>query len=409
VVPTMTASLVAPPTHPSVAWFHSGDFGFSPTKRFSLEGGKNVLKLTDVPVFRSGVFRDSMGELNTWETLHMTQMQNNFDYLRAHKTFENVPVRRGHGSFFSDAMDSLIGWHTALRTQDMQSPVDGVTYTYLLTDFYIFDKDAAEKVAEDNWPNRSSEIGTYVNNAQTEYWPCYMGFAYVDIPAVEGLNFRKYQKDAGPRFSILVDDPKEFGVTSLTNPAAPAGPAAPASPPSLELPGAGQPAQSTQPTQPLQFSIGGRQTTDYAAVQAHIIAIEGRNATLEQFATESAAAGRRNFVAALARESKILQTQVGDDKTGLTAHALSLNDEQFAAFKAIYEAAPSATVLQQHGQTNGTGNPIVSGGQPKNERTERISVLTEIVARHRMGGTTEADIAKMPSYIELQQLTAAAS
>jgi hypothetical protein len=397
----MTSLLL--PQKPSVAWFHSGDYGFEPTKKFAIaDGGKNVLQLSDVPVFRSGAFRDSMGDLNTWESLHMQQMKSNFDYLVSNKTFSQVPVRRGHGSFFSDPMDSLIGWHTGIRSQEMQSPVDGLTYTYLLADYYVFDQAAAENIDAGNWPNRSSEVGTYVNNVATEYWPCYMGFAYVDIPAVEGLNFSKYKKDAGPKFSILIDNPKEFGVTQMTPPAAP--PALPE--PQLPVAPAG-------PTQPLSFSIGGKSSSDYAAVQAHIVHLEGRNATLEQFATESARTGRLNFVSALAADGKILQTQVGDQEvgkeTGLTAHVVSLDDAQFSAFKAIYEAIPPNALLGKHGQANATGNPIVSGGQPKDERTERMSVLTEIIGRHRMSGKSDADIAKMPSYIELQQLTAAGS
>lgn len=371
--------------------------------------GRNVLQLTDVPVFHSGTFRDSWGDLNTWEGLHISQMVLNFDYLKGNRTFDQVPVRKGHGSFLSEPMDGLIGWHSGLRVADLQSPSDGLTYTYLLADYYIFDKDAADNVDAGNWPNRSSEIGTYVNNAQTEYWPCYMGFAYVDIPAVEGLNFSKYQRDAGTaKFSILIDNPKEFGVTSPTSPTGA---------PELPAPGASTqsasaaPGNSGTPTQPLQFSVGGRSTTDYAAVQAHIIQLEGRNATLEQFASESARTGRLNFVSSLATEGKILQSQVGTQEagkeTGLTAHVLTLDDTQFAAFKNIYASLPVNSLLANHGNSNGTGSPIVSGGGTADERTQRIGVLTEIVSRHRMTGAKEEDIAKMPSFIELQQLTAA--
>lgn len=401
---TMTSSLLVPPK-PSVAFFHSASFGPEPTKKFAMADGRNVLQLTDVPVFHSGTFRDSWGDLNTWEGLHISQMVLNFDYLKGNHTFDQVPVRKGHGSFLSEPMDGLIGWHSALRTADLQSPVDGNTYTYLLADYYIFDKDAAENVDQGNWPNRSSEIGVYVNNAQTEYWPCYMGFAYVDIPAVEGLNFSKYQRDAGTtKFSILIDNPKEFGVTSSIG--------------APELPAPGAPNQthpaaptSGAPTQPLHFSIGGKSTSDYAAVQAHIIQLEGRNATLEQFASESARTGRLSFVSSLAKDGKILQAQVGEQEsgkeTGLTAHVLTLDDAQFAAFRKIYEALPVNSLLANHGNSNGTGNAVLAG--TPDERTQRISVLTEIVARHRMGGASETDIQKMPSYVELQQLTAAKS
>lgn len=395
----MTATILAPPTQPSVVWFHSGDFGFEPTKKFTMAGGRNVLQLKDVPVFRSGEFRNSMGDLNTWEDLHLSQMQSNFEYLKANGTLPNIPVRKGHGSFLSEPMDSLVGWHDSVHTEQMKSPVDGLSYTYLLADYYIFDQEAAERVDAGDWPNRSAEIGGYTSNNQTQYWPLYMGFAYVDIPAVEGLNFSKYQKEAGGKLSILVDDLKEF---SVTNPVVP--PVAPPVAPVLPVVPATE-THSAPAAVPFSFSLFGTVSSDFAAVQAHITRLESEKTLNDQFKKEQATAARDNFVAGLAAGDtpKILQGQV----EGMKAHVQTLDDSQFAAFKTIYDGLPGIGVLQQHGNSNGTGNPIIAGAGTKDEKGERISVLTEMVDRHRLAGVmSEEQITKTNSYVELQRLKA---
>lgn len=416
----MPNALLAPGQRRSVVLFSSGYDGFQPKCHFEAAvNGKQNLVVENVPVFRSGQFSDSRGIQHTWEPLHMSQMLTNFNYLKDNGTFPEVPVRKGHGGFLSDPMDSLIGWHTGLSTQSMKSPVDGQEYDYLLASFSIFDADAAQHIAAGDWPNRSSEIGNYVNNAESEYWPAYMGFAYVDIPAVEGLNFHKYEKVADGKFSILVSDKKEFGVTAPANngPTAPAGQASAGLPDPIADAAAAQAlaarhanaaaaaAAAHAATQAATtFTINGQAVSDFAAVQAHI-------ATLEAFQSDQITAGRTSFVSSLAAGTapKIAQTQV----ESLTKLVHGMTNEQFEQFKASYDLAPANTLFAQHGQTNASGQtevaPAGGAGVPVSPAADRLSIVTETVSRHRLTGMKDEDLKKTASYIEMQQLTAAAA
>lgn len=408
----MTQTLARPERQAPTVLFSSGLWGFKPKYTFQkADDGKVVwVQVVDMPVFRSGSFADSMGYMHTWEPIHIEQMVTNFNYLKDNGTFPKVPVRRGHGGLFADPMDSLIGWHESVRSEEMVSPIDGETHTYLLATYSIFDEPAAQHVSEDNWPNRSAEIGMYVTNSEAEFYPAYMGFAYVDIPAVEGLNFAKHQKETGAQFSLLISDPKEFGVTApaatsqgvptppaTPAPAAPAAPAAvPAAPAATEQHQAPVAPVAPAPVAPAaahSFSIAGRATTDFAAVQAHIV-------NLESFQRETLEAGRTNFVSSLAAGAapKIVASQV----ESLTELALSMDDAQFSKFKKSYEDAPANALFAAHGQPNSSGD---SNGGTVDATADRINVLKETVSRHRMGGVmTEEQLQKTNSYKELKSL-----
>jgi hypothetical protein len=191
-LPAVVPNATWPSMDGSLHFASNGNFG-APRKMFRRtfeRGGKEVtsLRLEGVPVFRSGTFRDSWGEQTTWEQMHMAQMVANFNFLRNQQIFADVPVRKGHGSFLGDPMDSLIGYMDGMSNQDLVSKVDGVTYNYLLADYDILDPEAMDKIESGLWRNRSAEIGTFVTNNEAAYTPTFMGFAYVDIPAVEGLN-----------------------------------------------------------------------------------------------------------------------------------------------------------------------------------------------------------------------------
>lgn len=374
--------------------------------------GADILQVSDLPVFRSGTFRDSWGIQHTWEPIHMEDMVRNFDYLRSKGTFAQVPVKRGHGSLFGEPMDNLIGWHTGLTSAEMKSPVDGQPYTYLVASFDVFDQSAMQHIAAGNWPNKSSEIGTYVNNEEAEYFPAYFGFAYVDIPAVEGLNFARFAK-ADTRFSILVPDVKEFGVsapaggtatqsTTLPDPlAAPAAPAAPVAPPAAPAAPAAD-APHAAPAAPHTFTIGGRPTADFGEVQRHI-------GLLEEFQSETVKSGRTAFVSSLAEGDapKIAASQVPD----LTELALGLSDEQFSKFQSSYTAAPANPLFGQYSAGNASpadNTPAAPPNSPSGA-DQRKTDLEEIVARHKASGMNEAALHKTKSWVELQTLIAASA
>jgi hypothetical protein len=377
--------------------------------------GHTVLRVENFPVFRSGTFRDSMGIQHTWESLHIDQMVAHFNLLKNRNIFADVPVRKGHGSFLGDPMDTLIGYHTDVRSMSRNASHDGKEYHFLDVDFEILDPDAQEKVKSGLWRNRSSEIGSYTTNDEAEFWPVYQGFAFVDIPAVEGLREFSNSKGVGSAFSICFEESKEApsvgeevkpegapteGQPTETNPT-PQPVVTPVTEPvtepvtqpeegeeekeaAVEKPAATVPAQHGISGRSFSFKIGGAQTSDYAAVQRHI---EG----LEQFQRETLETGRKNFVNSLAKDNKIAATQI----ESLTEFALGLNDKQYEQWAKTYEAAPALPVFAQHGQQARTGD----------NTNEALEVAREIVKRHRQSGMSEEQIQATASWKRLQELS----
>ena len=169
-----------------------GSANFSGVKMFRKNDGSNNLVIQAMPVFRSGTFRNSWGEQTTYSDLHIQQMVTNFDYLKQTGIFADIPVRSSHPEpWFRNSTEEVIGYVSSLTTEKRQHPVTGQEYTYLLADYEVSDPTAAEKIEKKLYRNRSAEVGMYADNDDAEYYPVLLGFAYVDIPAVEGLNFGK--------------------------------------------------------------------------------------------------------------------------------------------------------------------------------------------------------------------------
>lgn len=384
--------------------------------KFAKKNGEpDILLVTGVPVFRAGTFRDSWGEQSTWSEEDLQMMVDNYTKLRDDFLFEDVPVRDGHPSFLmglTPGAGEVVGHHNDLRMEKLESR-DGNTYPYLVADFEISEPHAAGKIQRRTWRNRSSEIGAYRTNAEVEYAPVYMGVAYVDIPAVEGLNVnghRKFSRESGNRFFTMAG--RDFSVSdsdknppgtgtpptqpSPTTPPAPTPTTPPTTPPTsppapgVPAPGVTPPVQHAAPSQYTEFRVNGQPTTDFAAVQRHITALEGfQKETIEQ--------GRKDFVAKLASDNKILAAAIPSTEV----FALGLQPEQFTAWKATWDVAPGNPALAKHGQQ--------SGGTPgMNSRDDRIEVLKEQVAQHSRTGMSQENLQKLGSYKELQTLLAQA-
>ena len=305
---TMTQALEA---NRQVAFFTSSNFGPAHKKGhyYAKDDGTRAYRMEGVPVFRSGEFRDSMGKLHLFDTIHMQMLANNFSLLHQ-GAFPDPQVRCNHPGLFSGGgLDQVIGYVDNLTTLDHTSSVDGETYTYLLADFDVLDEDAATKIDSTLWRHRSAEIGFYETNNGMEFWPVLVGFAYVDIPAVEGLNgFSKFANalpGVGETFvavagdkeddPVVVDNNKDGQQGSSQHSSGATG--APAAPPAVGAPPAVAPA-------PHVFKIGGKDTTDFAAVQAHIASLEASNTELTQFQNETKSAGRNAFVDSLGAGDK---------------------------------------------------------------------------------------------------------
>ncbi len=348
-------------------------FGWKPTM-FRKDNG--ALSVEGAAVFRSGTFRDSMGEQGTWEPLHIKQAVDNYNHLSSSGIFADVPVRDGHSGWIISNMPGngrVVGYHTKLWNEQLTAPHDNQNYEYLLTNFDITDPRAAEQILNGTWRNRSAEMGTYRTNSEAEYWPVYMGVAYVDIPAVEGLKFSGNQPAATGRLFVFMDT-KETGVATDT-PGTPQGQAAPAA-----LLGVPQPATS--------FSINGAATTDVVAVQTHITA-------LERFRAETQESNRTDFVTSQVQAGKLLATQV--DSMG--AFAKSLTPEQFEAWKATFTAAPVTPLTANHG--GGVSNPDNSAQSGVSAEDQAVANDLETVRMHRMAGTSSDKIKETASYKRL--------
>lgn len=400
---------------------YSSDMGSS-TPENIYENGK-LVGVNGIAVFRSGTFRDSMGFQHVWEDIHIDQMISNFEFLRGRGIFDSVPVRAGHPSFLANPINEVIGYVTNLYKKMLVSKVDGKEYSYLLADYSISDPVAAEKIDNQLWRNRSAEIGSYVTNDEMEFWPTFMGFAYVDIPAVEGLNF---SKNNGSKFSVLIDseedavtvkntgltegdaegttstsgvetgvnedgtvvstdegDNKEVNETS--NDATDEGDDSDESTDESIDESAKRLVEGDFSKKKFSFRINGNETFDFASVQSHID-------TLEAALSEQRDARRKEFVDELFNKNIILACQKDD----LTSLVLSMDDNQFNVYSKVMESAPVQNRLENY-SANDNGN---SGHEPgvRDTLSPEIINAKSVVLQHKRAGMKLDDIKNTKSY-----------
>jgi hypothetical protein len=144
---------------------------------------------------------------------------------------------------------------------------------------------------------------------------------------------------------------------------------------------------SQAPQETFCFSINGAQVTDFAAVQAHITA-------LETFRRETIEHDRREFVAGLVRDNMILANQ----SDALTSLAVSMTDTQFSEFKTAYQHGAAAPLLGSYGASGGKGPDATTADKAE------IETLEEIVTQHLRAGKTLDEVQKFDSYQRLQKL-----
>lgn len=412
----------------NVILYSEGTGQFSPTHSFQTvkdeqtQVESQVLQVLGMPVFRTGSFKDSMGELSTWETLHIDQMVSSFSFLREHSIFPEVPVREGHGSFFGEPMTGLVGYHTGLSARDAVAP-DGQTYRYILADFTLNKPEAQQAYLNGLWRNRSAEVGFYEDNKGTSYYPVFQGFAFVDIPAVQFLNL--FGKEKQRSFSVLFE--KEIPMSApVTPPVAPTlnpdgsiapsgggqlhgAPALPippvVTPPALVVP-AGEPAAPVTPTAPgnAQFTCNGQQTSDFAAVQSYITKLETDAASFNAFKADQTRIGRVAFVKKLAADKKILASQVGSDEagkeTGLIGLALTLDEAQFTTWSATYESLPVNPLFTT--QPSGGGTDPAEGDLSDDEKEYKAA--KDRVEWHRSARMPQPDLENTESWKTYKRL-----
>lgn len=374
------------------------------------ESGTFLVK--GMPVFRSGTFKDSMGSQNTWEVEHLETMVSNFKNLKGKNILAHIPVRDGHKSLFGGS-GRVVGYVTDVYLGGK----DAKGNTLLLADYEITEPDAVEKIERGTFRARSSEIGFYETNDEALYWPVFQGFAFVDIPAVEGL-FSKSSDD----LDFLPTHDDEEAPMGTKNHSAAEGPVedqepvgepaeeasaadeasaeeseeSEASEPSAEEPSAsGDDEGDDEGSQDFSAPGGGIRlfgtpTTDLAAVQRHIDNLESLNGDFVR-------ASRDQFIDGLANSNIIPATQVD----AMKAHARSLTVEQYESFQSVYKDAAPNSLFANH--ADGVTNSEGSEGTTPTERTE-IDTLRERVEFARKSGISQADLENMESYKRLQAL-----
>lgn len=345
----------------------------------SSKGEGTSLIIEGKPIFRSGSFSDSEGFEHEWEVIHLSQMTDHFSLLSSRGVFEDIPIRKGHpdrGGLFGgesrNRMDELVGYITGIKTEVRKNPTDGVEYTYLLADLEIIEEAAKKNVSSGLWRNMSAEIGPYITNNNAEYWPCLMGVAYVDIPAVEGL---KNHSKSSQSFSLIMEE----GMTQSSLPNNP-------NPPVPETP------------KQVSFSINGAATSDFAVIQKHITDLERENTTLREFRKEAEESGRENFVNSCISENKIPAGQ----KDGYVAYAKGLDPAAFSSWKALMDATPALSITGAQGA--GFSQQAPGTNSEPDAKEQRISDLKGMVSTHSMNNTPHERIKEMPSYKELVSL-----
>lgn len=392
----MSQTLKAPAQRRSTL-FASGAMAMGPKPKH-YRRGDGALVVEKQAVFRSGTFRDSMGSQSTWEQLHIDQMVANYSLLRGRNLLSDLPVRDGHPGFLisgTEGTGKVVGWHTELQAQIVDT--DRGQTTFLLASYVLTEPDAAEKYERGTYRNRSSEVGTYVTNDEAEFWPAYMGFAFVDIPAVEGLNNVEFSKSTASAYAerdvIFLFDRENPLTTPPIAPQTTLG--APILPPALH--GTPQPQQPVQaPTPPQAFMLNGSASADVGQVQAHIT-------TLETFRNETLEAARVSFVTGLVKSNKLMASQ----EAAMTKFAKELSAEQFTSWKAAMDAAPQISVLGMHGAP--TGGEMKPPTGTTDAATSELESARSIVRMHELAGKTKDFIQSTESYKTIQRLSGATS
>lgn len=394
--------------------------------------GTHVLR--GIRIFKSGTFKDSLGIERTWTDDHLNKMVVNFNTLRRLGAFVDVPVRANHTGDVRDVVGYFSGMY-----------IDPEDHQFLAADIEFTEPDAISKWNRGTFRSRSSEIGMYETNDGTTYFPTVVGLAFVDIGAVEGLHNKapntqftyehnivdKESTDMNLEQWLAAGHKAEDWVSAVQYAAwvqavnyaqalqehfnqaeqlgVQPGTAPVVTPEPIVTPPANNPLdalqhrqQQTQPPAPvvtpapvITFSLNGAQVQNYTQVQAHIHA-------LEQFREETVKGGRIEFVNNLVTANKLPSTQLPAE----LAFVETLSDNQWASYRARWDAAPVHSLFGNYGQQNGapldpSAGQLGFGQSDPNAPLDELATAQEIVAQHGRAGKSEDFIKNTKSYAML--------
>lgn len=328
-----------------------------------VNGNFHVLGLS---VFKTGPAKDSLGRPFDFTSAQLDELVSNFHALKDSGVFPNVPGRSDH----SGSIEQVVAYCDNLYT-------DG---TLLFVDIGFTQPLAVSQYGNGTYRARSAEIGPFETNAGETYYPVFLGFAFVDIPAVEGLYSK--QPVHGEPITPEATPVAKFTINGIETEDAPA----------IQAHIDTLQAKVAAPVVLHKFKVAGADTTDVVAVQARID-------TLETSLVETANVARAAFVKSLGDNKLIGAPQVAS----FTTLVASLDDEQFEAFKLSYADAAPLTVLTRHAAT-GNGGKVNSGGT--DPVADRIEVLETVVKMNKRAGMNDVEAAAQPSGIELATLKA---
>lgn len=339
------------------------------------DNGSNSLVVKNIAIFRSGSFKDSWGDTHTYSKFEMDSFARNFSHLSDNSIFDPV-VRAGHPGMTNDRLASVIGYIRNIEVENRQS-LQGVSYDYLIAELEIIDKDAIEKIKSGLWNKRSAEIGAFEDNDNNIYAPAVLGVAYVDVPAVQWLDWSKNHDTD----NIQLFD-KE-GLEEMT----------------------GMPKVHV-------FHIGGNDTSEFSRVQDYITNIEAKfaaasgeistlkteneslkttNDALAEFKKEALSTARHSYIDSLAASGKILET----GKTEAYAMVDMFTEEQFTAYKKVMGDAAPNPIFGAYGNQEQDENKV------PDEKADEISVYKSVIQDLRGVGRSIDSIKKTQAYAKV--------
>lgn len=426
------------------------DTGISSSRLPVTETAQGTIVVHGKKIFKAGTFKDSAGVEKTWTTEELDQLVQNFHELRVTNILPGVPLRIDHSWSARD----LVGWISDVYRigpflfadlhftewsayskwdRGTYEPVSSEIANYVTNEgdaFYptligvaFVDIPAVEGLYRASGVGQEqvtavpvdssmldTQAGGVYNSGQEDHMTTQQsttasasapgGQSTADLvaggtttPAADGT------VPTGTAAPAPVTDPAAAGAAAApTAPAAPAPapvaaatPAAPAPAPA-PVPEPALAAHAAQVSSAAVFSINGAPTSDFAAVQAHIVALESQVAT----AIDNE---RREYVAGLVKDNKIIANQ----SASLTDLALSMTADQFGKFKETFETTAANPLLQSFGENASFSQ---AGGTVDDTDKLRAEYETarEIVESHKRQGKSEDFVKGTNSYKRMTEL-----
>ena len=144
-----------------------------------------------------------------------------------------------------------------------------------------------------------------------------------------------------------------------------------------------------------KFRIGDTETSDFAAVQAHIDAQAAELATLREFQTSTVKNERTGFVEALADANKILATQ----KDVFSNMALKMSPDEFTAFRDSFgESGPHRMLGNYAAQQQTAPAPGTPQADAQTQAADQDAIDAAQVRMHAAVASSPEEVEAIAGY-----------